>query len=234
MAKWLHGPGDVRVNTFTRQAYVGTTELPLTRLLFDILVVLLENRGRVISTTELIETVWGFEEDKNQHFAQTAVYRLRKHLAAAGSENVIESVRGVGIWIRDEQVQAEHPLPSNATVALSAATTAIILIGGDGTVSWANEGACRLTGYTIDELVGDKATKILPPDRALEMPDVCRAVRGGLHHRRQDARITTKDGEVVGVYGSLKLLNAAEAGGEALLELWPLGETLGIEDRAAS
>ena len=222
MSEWLHGPGEVRVNTATREAYVGSTQIPLTRLLFEILVTLLQHRGRVVTTDELIETVWGFEEGENQRFAQTAVYRLRKQLAAAGSDNVIESVRGVGVWIRDSESPPAVPSPSIATAALDAATTGLIMIGGDGRVVWTNRAADQLTGYKDGELVGQPVLKLHPqqPDAT---PHVCKPMRRGFNFRWPELPIVTKDGDSVRVSASLKLLTPGDQHGEALFELWPLG-----------
>lgn len=88
--------GDVRVDLTARTATVGSTELDLTRTEYDVLALLAENAGRIISRPQLLEAVWGawFGDD---HVIDVTLSRLRHKLGRAGAPTgLISTHRGLG------------------------------------------------------------------------------------------------------------------------------------------
>ena len=77
---------------------VGGTAVALTKKEFDILQMLLENRGIVLSRDRLLNTIWGYDFDGENRTVDVHIRTLRSKLGEAGS--LIETVRGVGYRIR--------------------------------------------------------------------------------------------------------------------------------------
>lgn len=96
-APTLHGPGDLTLDPESRLAHVSTTELPLTRLEFDLLHLLLVNAGRVLTRERLLEQAWGYDFVGDTRAVDSAIKRLRAKLRAASpAADCLEAVRGVG------------------------------------------------------------------------------------------------------------------------------------------
>jgi two-component system phosphate regulon response regulator PhoB len=74
-------------------------ELPLRPLEFKLLHVLLENPGRVLSRSQLLEEVWGLSGDAASRTVDTHVRRLRERLAAYG--DAVETVHGFGYRLKE-------------------------------------------------------------------------------------------------------------------------------------
>lgn len=93
----LHGPGGLTLDPESRLVHVSTTELPLTRLEFDLLHLLLVNAGRVLTRERLLEQAWGYDFVGDTRAVDSAIKRLRAKLRAANPEaDRLEAVRGVG------------------------------------------------------------------------------------------------------------------------------------------
>lgn len=90
--------GPIALSPEARTASAAGVELPLTRKEFDLLRVLLENKGRVLTREQLLERVWGVSFVGETRTVDMHVKTLRKKLAAAspGAEEAIGTVRGVG------------------------------------------------------------------------------------------------------------------------------------------
>jgi two-component system, OmpR family, response regulator len=91
--------GDLVVDEDARTALRGGQELDLTRTEFDLLAALGRKPGNVLSKTQLMATVWGFEEfDPN--LVEVHVSSLRRKLEAGGGSRLVQTVRGVGYVLR--------------------------------------------------------------------------------------------------------------------------------------
>ena len=76
---------------------VNGEEVTLTYKEFQILCLLLENRGMVLSRNTLMDQVWGMEIDRENRTLDVHIRTLRSKLGDAGT--YIETVRGVGYKI---------------------------------------------------------------------------------------------------------------------------------------
>ena len=63
---------------------------------YDVLALLISQRGRVVRSDELMDRVWGPDWSGTPVVLSSAVGRVRKRLAAAGARERVEAVRGVG------------------------------------------------------------------------------------------------------------------------------------------
>jgi two-component system, OmpR family, alkaline phosphatase synthesis response regulator PhoP len=93
----LRGKGGLRLDVESRIAAMAETVLPLTRLEFDLLHLLLTNAGRVLTRERLLEQAWGYDFIGDTRAVDSAIKRLRAKLREASVEaDSIEAVRGVG------------------------------------------------------------------------------------------------------------------------------------------
>ena len=89
--------GDVRVDTGSHEVIVrgGLVDLPLKE--FDLLTLLMENAGRVLTRDTLIDRVWGYDYVGDTKTLDVHVKRLRSKVEADPSHpERIVTVRGVG------------------------------------------------------------------------------------------------------------------------------------------
>ena len=96
----LEGPQDVMLRTREHDVHVGEERVSLTPKEFALLRVLLEQRGRVLTSDEISTAIWGYETFGSRNFVEAHVSRLRSKLREAGAPDVVETVRGVGYVIR--------------------------------------------------------------------------------------------------------------------------------------
>ncbi len=75
-------------------------EITLTQKEFEVLCLLLKNRGQVLSRERLLQSVWGYTFTGESRTVDVHVRTLRQKLGAAGL--YIETVRGYGYKIRGE------------------------------------------------------------------------------------------------------------------------------------
>ncbi len=77
-----------------RLVRVGEQEIPLTNKEFELLVLLMRNRGIVLSRAVLMERIWGLDMERENRTLDVHIRTLRAKLGEAGG--YIETVRGVG------------------------------------------------------------------------------------------------------------------------------------------
>lgn len=81
-----------------RRVCVAGKEVALTHLEFEILLLLLKNKGRVFSRDDLLNLVWGYDFIGDEKGVNFHIMNLRRKLNAP----YIETVRGVGYKIAKE------------------------------------------------------------------------------------------------------------------------------------
>jgi len=86
--------GAVRLEPSTRSVLVGDREVALTATEFDLLALLLRRPGHVLSRTQLMSEVWGYQAAAGTRTVDVHVAQLRANLGSSG--DVIRTVRGVG------------------------------------------------------------------------------------------------------------------------------------------
>ncbi len=89
----------VRIDTGARQVTVDDHVIDLTASEFDLLHVLAENRGRVLTREQLLERVWGGSYFGELRVVDVHLGHVRQKL---GLPDVISTVRGVGYRFDDE------------------------------------------------------------------------------------------------------------------------------------
>ena len=89
---------EITVDTDSLTVLVGTESVPLTTREFEILKLLLENQGRVVSRERLLDTVWGYDYIGDEKIVNTNIKNIRKKLGV----DYIETMRGAGYKIEKE------------------------------------------------------------------------------------------------------------------------------------
>jgi DNA-binding response OmpR family regulator len=80
----------------------GQMPISLTRTEFVLLETFMRNAGRVITRDRLIEAVWGNEKEVESNTLDVYIRHLRTKIEPAGAVKLIQTVRGVGYVMRDE------------------------------------------------------------------------------------------------------------------------------------
>jgi two-component system, OmpR family, response regulator len=83
------------------RAWLDEQLIPLSPTEFRLLRYLLINAERVVSRTQILNSVWGYDYAGDPGAVETYVFYLRKKLGAAGTR-LIHTVRGVGYSLRAE------------------------------------------------------------------------------------------------------------------------------------
>lgn len=91
----------VLIDTGARRVTVDERPVELTAVEFDLLKTLAENRGRVLSREQLLESVWGGEYFGELRVVDVHLGHIRQKL---GPDTLITTVRGVGYRFEDEPV----------------------------------------------------------------------------------------------------------------------------------
>ncbi len=89
--------GDIVLSLSDRTITAGGAEIVLTYKEFELLALLLENRGTVLRRDTILDRIWGYSFEGGTRTVDVHVRTLRQKLGEFGS--VIETVRGVGYKI---------------------------------------------------------------------------------------------------------------------------------------
>jgi DNA-binding response OmpR family regulator len=84
--------GGIRLDVRTREATVAGREIALSSREFALLEVLLRHPGQILSQTQLLDLVWGYDFEGASNVVETYIRHLRRKI---GSER-IETVRRAG------------------------------------------------------------------------------------------------------------------------------------------
>jgi two-component system response regulator MtrA len=96
----LMAPGGVALDVRAHEVRVGGAQVATTPREFDVLRLLLQRRGEVLTLDVISSQIWGYETFGSHNFVEAQLSRLRAKLRAAGACEVITTVRGVGYVVR--------------------------------------------------------------------------------------------------------------------------------------
>ena len=93
--------GDIEMNTGKHSVSVNGREIILTLKEYDLLHLLMKNRGLVFTRDQLLTSIWGHDFIGETRTVDVHVGTLRTKLGSAGE--AIETVRGVGYKLEDKR-----------------------------------------------------------------------------------------------------------------------------------
>jgi DNA-binding response OmpR family regulator len=90
--------GDISIDVVAKTVRVNSKELDLTQKEYQLLLYLLTNKNKILSKNAIAEHLWGDDQDfaENYDFIYTHIKNIRKKIVAAGGEDSIRSVYGMG------------------------------------------------------------------------------------------------------------------------------------------
>jgi two-component system response regulator MprA len=94
--------GDITLDTAACRATRAGRNLALTRTELALLEMFLRNPRRVLSRTQIFETVWGYDFGPDSNALWVSISCLRSKLEAEGRPRVIQTVRGLGYVLRED------------------------------------------------------------------------------------------------------------------------------------
>ena len=101
--------GRLRLDRIAREVTWFEHAVDLTGREFNLIEYLMRSPGRVLTRTQILEHVWGYDFDPSTNVVDVCIQRIRKKIAslAADAESPIESVRGVGYRFRKPDASPE-------------------------------------------------------------------------------------------------------------------------------
>jgi len=97
--------GEINLNTSEHIVLVNGQKVILTLKEFDILKILMENRGQVFTRDQLLTCIWGYDFDGETRTVDVHIRTLRQKLRECGE--YIQTVRGVGYRL-EENYEAQN------------------------------------------------------------------------------------------------------------------------------
>jgi len=91
---------DLRIDPGARTVYRGNRRIELSPREFDLLRVLTEHAGEVLTRSELLDLVWGIDRDVIPNTVETYVSFLRAKLDSGEPVKLIQTLRGAGYSLR--------------------------------------------------------------------------------------------------------------------------------------
>ncbi len=92
--------GDLSVDPARRLVERGNRELELTNREFELLEAFARHPGMVLSRSQLLEHVWGYNFEVDGNVVDVFIGYLRRKLEADGEARILHTVRGVGFVLR--------------------------------------------------------------------------------------------------------------------------------------
>jgi DNA-binding response OmpR family regulator len=87
---------DINLDLDARLATIENQQVKLSKLEFDLLVYMIQNKNIVLDRYQLLEDVWMDEEEKSLGTINVTITRLKKKIDPSKKKNYIESIRGIG------------------------------------------------------------------------------------------------------------------------------------------
>ena len=92
---------DLVLNPDTRDVSRGGKPISLTRTEFALLEYLMRNPRKVLTRSDIVEEVWGYNFPTSGNALEVYIGYLRKKMEADGESRLIHTVRGVGYVLRE-------------------------------------------------------------------------------------------------------------------------------------
>ncbi|WP_054813495.1 response regulator transcription factor [Nocardia arizonensis] len=94
--------GRVQLDRAGRRVWADGRPVELTKREFDLLAVLADNAGIVLTREQILSSVWGYDFPTDTNVVDVFVSYLRRKLEAGDVPRVVHTVRGVGFVLRDQ------------------------------------------------------------------------------------------------------------------------------------
>lgn len=92
---------DLTINKKNRQVERGGEVIDLTKREYDLLTTLMKNVNDVVTREQLVQNVWGYDEGTETNVVDIYIRYLRNKLDQDGKDSYIQTVRGLGYMLRE-------------------------------------------------------------------------------------------------------------------------------------
>lgn len=92
--------GDLTLDVQRREARRGDRTIDLTAKEFDLLLYLMRNAGRVLTKAQIIDHVWGYDNETTSNVVEIYIHYLRDKVDRGFARPLIRTMRGVGYTIK--------------------------------------------------------------------------------------------------------------------------------------
>lgn len=99
---------DLTIETANRIVHRGKESIDLTKREYNLLMTLIENKGNVVTRSQLLNRIWGPDSKIETNVVEVYVRYLRNKIDQPGRPSYIKTVRGTGYMMREEQSEAEQ------------------------------------------------------------------------------------------------------------------------------
>jgi DNA-binding response OmpR family regulator len=93
--------GDLTLDLAGRAARRAGRDIVLTAKEFDLLAYLMRHPGRVLTKTQIVDHVWGYDTEATSNVVEIYVHYLRDKIDRGFSRPLIRTIRGVGYTIKE-------------------------------------------------------------------------------------------------------------------------------------
>ena len=87
---------NIEIHTDERTVIKNNTIIDLTNKEYDLLLYLAENKGRILSRSQILDSVWGIDFICDTRTVDIHVQRVRKKLDESKNNSIIETAFGIG------------------------------------------------------------------------------------------------------------------------------------------
>ena len=91
---------DITINKSSRVVKRNGNEINLTNKEYELLMILIDNKGKVVTREELLEKIWGYGYEPETNVIDVYIRYLRSKLNNENKEQYIQTVRSVGYIMR--------------------------------------------------------------------------------------------------------------------------------------
>jgi len=94
---------DLTLDLLGRRAYRGGEEIDLQPQEFSLLEYLMRNCGQVVTRTQILQNVWGYDFNPSTNVVEVHVCRLREKIERTDRSKLLRTVRGAGYILADDE-----------------------------------------------------------------------------------------------------------------------------------
>jgi DNA-binding response OmpR family regulator len=94
------------LNRLSHVVRMGNQHIQLSPREFELLDLLLQNKGQVLPREVILERIWGYDTEVAPKTIDATVKLIRKKLEGFGKQHLLQSIRGVGYKIENESAFA--------------------------------------------------------------------------------------------------------------------------------
>jgi len=97
---------DLTVDLLGRRAFRGQEQIDLLPQEFSLLEYLVRNRGSIVTRTQILKNVWGYNFNPSTNVVDVHICRLREKIERSDRPQLLRTVRGAGyMLVGDDEIQ---------------------------------------------------------------------------------------------------------------------------------